>query len=382
MTEIKVDNVQNAAGSGKPNFPVSPTHSGGSALTTLNTYSYTSSGTEPSSPKNGALWWDSANDKVKVYIAGEFKEIELNASGSSAIWYGARALFFAGYTTAASANVNTIQYVAPATTGNAADFGDVTLARADGAACSNGTRAIFGGGYASSLSNVIDYVTTATTGNAVDFGDMLETGSGHAALSDGTKGIFAGGYMSTSSNAVVNTIQFVTIDTAGNMADFGDLLAADRRQAGTSDATRGLFAGSDNSANTIQYITTANAGNAVDFGDLTQVTKKLAGASDATRSLFMGGETSGSPYRSNVISYVTTQTAGNATDFGDLTEQVETPAGTNDATYAIRGGGGTASVARTNVIDRVTIQNAGNATDFGDLLAGNLGCRASSGAAS
>ena len=78
VPEIKVDAVVNLAGTGKPNFPVSPTHSGGSAISTLNTYSYTSSGTEPSSPKNGAIWWDSANDKVMVYINGEFKEISLN----------------------------------------------------------------------------------------------------------------------------------------------------------------------------------------------------------------------------------------------------------------------------------------------------------------
>ena len=96
---------------------------------------------------------------------GGFRALGVAAGGS---WFGARALFFSGYTTAASANVNTIQYVAPATTGNAQDFGDVTVARSDGAACSNGTRAIFGGGYASALSNVIDYVTTATT-------EMLKT---------------------------------------------------------------------------------------------------------------------------------------------------------------------------------------------------------------
>jgi len=378
MPELKVDAIVNLAGSGKPNLPVAPTVGSNAAISTLNTHSYTSSGTEPSTPKNGALWWDSANDKVMVYIDSEFKEISLNADAGGAIWYGARALFFSGYTTAASANVNTIQYVAPATAGNAADFGDVTVARTDGAACSNGTRAIFGGGYASALSNVIDYVTTATTGNAQDFGDMLETGSGHAALSDGTKGVFAGGYMSTSSNAVVNTIQFVTIDTAGNMADFGDLLATQRRMAGTSDATRGLFAGGEGPSNVIQYITVANAGNATDFGDLTVATQKQSGASDATRSLFMGGETSG---RTNTIVYVTTANAGNATDFGDLTEATESGSSTNDDIYAVRGGGGT-SGGRTNVIDRVTIQTAGNASDFGDLLAGNQGLRASSGAAS
>lgn len=40
MTEIKVDNIVDVAGTGKPNFPVAPTHSTGSALSTLNTYQY------------------------------------------------------------------------------------------------------------------------------------------------------------------------------------------------------------------------------------------------------------------------------------------------------------------------------------------------------
>ena len=40
MTEIKVDNIVNVAGTGKPNFPVAPTHSSGSALSTINTYQY------------------------------------------------------------------------------------------------------------------------------------------------------------------------------------------------------------------------------------------------------------------------------------------------------------------------------------------------------
>ena len=34
------------------------------------------------------------------------------------------------------------------------------------------TRGLFGGGYGNDNSNVIDYVTIATTGNATDFGDL------------------------------------------------------------------------------------------------------------------------------------------------------------------------------------------------------------------
>jgi hypothetical protein len=34
------------------------------------------------------------------------------------------------------------------------------------------TRGLFGGGYNGAYLNVIDYVTIATTGNATDFGDL------------------------------------------------------------------------------------------------------------------------------------------------------------------------------------------------------------------
>ena len=79
MTQIKVDNIADAAGTGAPDFEDGLTVAG-SAISTLNTAEYYESGSEPSSPKNGALWKDTANDKLMIYVAGEFKEIELGAS--------------------------------------------------------------------------------------------------------------------------------------------------------------------------------------------------------------------------------------------------------------------------------------------------------------
>ena len=79
MTQIKVDNIADAAGTGAPDFEDGLTVAG-SAISTLNTAEYYESGTEPSSPKNGAIWKDTANDKLMMYVAGEFKEIELGAS--------------------------------------------------------------------------------------------------------------------------------------------------------------------------------------------------------------------------------------------------------------------------------------------------------------
>ena len=125
----------------------------GSALSTLNTYSYTSSGSEPSSPKNGALWWDSGNDKVMVYIAGEFKEIQLNASSSSGIaWGGDRGVFAGGYGQSGATYSATIDYIDITSAANAQDFGDLTSGRTTGAGMSNSARGVFMGGSSSGRS--------------------------------------------------------------------------------------------------------------------------------------------------------------------------------------------------------------------------------------
>lgn len=85
MTQIKVDNVVDAAGTAAADFTSGLTVAG-AALSTLNTAEYYETGTEPTSPKNGAIWKDTTNNKVMVYIAGEFKEVELNAAVGGASW--------------------------------------------------------------------------------------------------------------------------------------------------------------------------------------------------------------------------------------------------------------------------------------------------------
>jgi hypothetical protein len=67
----------------------------------------------------------------------------------------------------------------------------------------------------------------------------------------------------------------------------------------------------------LEYITTASAGNGTDFGDLTEAVQGAGGTSNSTRGLFAGGETS-STTRNN-IDYITIASTGNASDFGDLT---------------------------------------------------------------
>jgi hypothetical protein len=75
------------------------------------------------------------------------------------------------------------------TTGNATDFGNLSVARAQLGGASSATRAVFGGGWsdADSTEATIDYVTIATTGNATDFGDLVTGRNDVAAVSSGER---------------------------------------------------------------------------------------------------------------------------------------------------------------------------------------------------
>ena len=105
-----------------------------------------------------------------------FGSYESSAGGS-----GGRGLFGGGDSGTLS---NVIDYVTIATTGNATDFGDLTVARGYLASCSSSTRGLFGGGESTGYSNVIDYVTIASTGNATDFGDLTGTRRSFSGCSD------------------------------------------------------------------------------------------------------------------------------------------------------------------------------------------------------
>ena len=93
----------------------------------------------------------------------------MSATGSSI-----RGIFAGGYNPAGSP-VNLMDYITISSTGNAQDFGDMSLTRGGVGASSNATRATFAGGSNPSAKNNIEYVTIASTGNALDFGDLIST---------------------------------------------------------------------------------------------------------------------------------------------------------------------------------------------------------------
>ena len=132
--------------------------------------------------------------------------------------------------------------------------------------------------------NTIEYVTIATTGDATNFGDMSYTGTHPFSVSNKTRGIIAGS--STEPNQNYNTIDYLTIATTGNTLDFGDLTVGKGAGGSMSNSIRGLFGrgeynvGSRYYTNAIDYITIETLGNAADFGDSLSTTT-AGGGSDS-----------------------------------------------------------------------------------------------------
>ena len=182
-------------------------------------------------------------------------------------------------------STNVIQYITIASTGDAKDFGDSTRAHQSQGGLASSVRGVFGGGYtdspAASYLNTIDYITIATTGNATDFGDLTVGRLYAAGASNSTRGCWAGGNVSGGTQK--NEIDYVTIASTGNAADFGDLTSARRDLAACSSPIRGVWCGGDTPTlvNTIDYVEILTTGNAVDFGDQTVSRDRISGCSNA-----------------------------------------------------------------------------------------------------
>lgn len=299
-----------------------------------------------------------------------------------------RGLFGGGYI---PGNTNTINYITIATTGNAVDFGDLSVARGATCAASSSTRGLWTGGL---NINIVDYVEIQSTGNAFDFGDLSAETYYPAGASDRTRALFAGGY--DSPNIIYKKIEYVTIATKGNSSNFGFLTSGTNTLGGQDDVLRGgktncascesptraIFAGGFEgynypptavTLNSIDYVTIQTLGNSSDFGDLLDGRAGIAGCSSSTRGVFGGGHTGVtlSPLvTTNVIQYITIASLGNAIDFGDLTQSRERVHGTSNTIRGVFNGGQTGNPAvLVDTIDYITIASAGNAVDFGNLIA-------------
>jgi hypothetical protein len=282
--------------------------------------SYASVGATPAIFQRAVFLGGSSNvmDYVNIASAGNASDFgDLIASDRFVSGFGSttRGIIAGG------SNTNRIQYITFTSTGNATDFGDMsyTINNTGNSGCSSPTRGITGGGYQGGYLNNMDYITIASTGNGTDFGNLTSARYGVSALASPTRGVWCGG----EPGGFTNIMDYVTISSTGNATDFGDLLQVRRSSAALSSSTRGVIGGSYTAPGSapfyqnLDYITIASTGNAADFGDATVGFTDGAGTSGSTKGLFAVMYAGGSLV--NTIDQITISTTGNATDFGDLT---------------------------------------------------------------
>ena len=317
---------------------------------------------------SGAIRFNSDSQKLEYWNGSAWFQVhtatpDLATTGDAAP--GPRGIFGGGGEPPDGEDV--IDYVNISSTGNAIDFGNLTVARSNLASCSSSTRGLWAGGYGPGRRVEIDFVTISSTGNATDFGDLSNDRWDPGGLSNETRGVFASGSPSGSEGAGSNIIEYVTIASTGNTQDFGDLPRAEQYVNGASSTVRGLFGGGQ--SNVIDYITIATLGDSTDFGDLTYDMRRGSAGSGKVRAIFAGGRDHPSSDHTNNIDFVTIASTGNAQNFGDLTNTADHAAGgAFSPTRGLFAGGMTSPspAVRTNTIQYITIMTTGNAIDFGD----------------
>ena len=264
-----------------------------------------------------------------------------------------------------------INLITIASTGNASDFGDMSIKRNGGVGnVSSSTRALIAGGYnLDTTANVssIDYIIMSSSGGANNFGDLTEIGSFFGGVSNNTRGIYGGSYPTYN-----GTLSSITIATTGDASNFGSLIARELPSVGgINSPTRGIYSGitvspvlsgSGSIVARTEFVTIASTANSQEFGDLSVTREANGGCSSPTRGLSSGGLT---PSLSDVIDYCTIATLGDFTDFGNLSVSRRSLYSCSSSTRGVNGGGTTPT--NLNTIDYVTIASTGNATDFGDM---------------
>ena len=226
-----------------------------------------------------------------------------------------------------------------------------------------GARGIWAGG-SNPACDVIEYVTIPTAGNGTDFGNLASSVKYVSGGSSNTRGVTVGG----EEGSTTDRIQYVTISITGNATDFGDLTESLTYISACSNQTRLVTGGGkdtpgNNNVNTMDFVTIATIGNAQDFGDLTRcIGFNSAQCGSTTRGIVWGGY---SPEGDN-IEYFTFATKGNTVQFGDSTIDLNYRNCTSDCVRGLAGGGQDGPGNR-NTIEYIQIATQGNAVDFGDL---------------
>ena len=224
--------------------------------------------------------------------------------------------------------------------------------------------------------NTIDMITIATAGDAVNFNDLTQQVRevGGTAASK-TRGIRAGGTISGSPPASTHTdtIDFITMAQQSNATDFGNLTTQSLSFGASTGGseTRGIFMFSMAASSptrtvvdTIEFVTIASTGNSLDIGNLTAASQTHQCSSSPTRTLKYGGF---NPNRTAEIEFITTASTGNAQNFGELTRACGRAGVCGNATRGIYAGGEDAA-ALTTEAEKIEYATLGNAVEFGSVV--------------
>jgi len=344
---------------------------GGSQIDTLkvyNTFTPPSGDTNqrPYAPKPGEFYYNYDFKTIEFFDGYGWRQVD-NTTRSG------RGVFMGGQTLNPTRDLSSMEYINIPSLGNGVNFGEMSEDKQYTAGASSSTRGLIAGGYSpgaspSSVVDTIEYITIASAGGSIDFGNLSDARGELDGCGSSTRGLFMGGEDNPFAN--MNIIDYVEFATLGDALDFGDITVARRDTTCLSSQTRGFCAGgiADSPVNrvaTIDVVTIAAKGNGIDFGDLSQ-TKNMgnSGCSNSVRGLFGGGQV---PYTTNMIDYITMASNGNAIVFGELTTVKNNQAAVSTQIRGVFGSGFDSPSTITNTIDYVTIASTGDAVDFGDM---------------
>ena len=367
MSEVRVNNLSNENNTGGPTISGITTYSGRHFFVPPQG----DTASRPSDCEPGSLRFNTDSEHLEYFRGNTIGWVEIEAELTAPLGggtgsntgVGTRGIFYSGNVS----SDNVIQFVTISTLGDATDFGDANTPTRVGGSFSSRTRCFKAGGYndGGGGKNDIEFVTFASQGNGTDFGDLLSAKWNDCGFSDATRGVAAGGeYPGT---PFFDVIEYVTMSSAGNSVDFGNLIAANQvgQNGAMASSTRGVIAGGYESGNPavdrIQFVTISTTGDAADFGDLTTGQQRTGCCSNAVRGVIGAGSPAG-----NLISFITMATLGNAIDFGDSTNTDYGKASMNSPTRGIWAGSDNTAL---DTIEHVEIATTGNAVDFGNLLA-------------
>jgi|TARA_B100000035_G_scaffold297483_1_gene290291 hypothetical protein len=388
MSKFAASKITNKEGTGATNLSQGLTLNGqtfDSAMGGAHIPSFIDSAQLPSGTIERGTWWfkDKANDSDTVTFAiyntngWVYANGSAPAAGGGGEWYGDRAIYSGGfYQPVYDNHATTMQYWSISTTSNASTFGYLTIKRYNMGAVSNKTRMCqIGGWYASPWTrrDEIDYVTVASTGNATDFGDISVGGTGDVGADGDSWG--RGVFMGATGSGGYSALEYITIDTTGNSSTFSNMTISSSPGTPMEIAGDGTYKLQMFVSGTDVYVwnmgTTGSA--AVDKGeDLYASHNGYAGSCGDDTYVARAGSTSGAQH----ISRITTQTLGGSIDFGDMVGnsggEYSSLTCDNNTSRCIIAGRHWMPYNR-NDINYFDITTASNASDFGDLTATNAG---------